>query len=123
MDKSTLGSNLNILLTPLLKLTIPEFLSRLWIFIVPFLFWNTCVLKRPKATLVYPVCIPSLFSSPCSLLPTLLSGRSLGSMGHGLHQRMLEAELLPTLQHHRPSPGAALVEQALYPTTHASFGY
>lgn len=38
-----------------------EFLSRLWIFIVPFLFWNTCVFKRPKATLVSPVCIPCLF--------------------------------------------------------------
>lgn len=28
---------------------------------MPFLSWNTCVLKRPKATLVSPVCIPSLF--------------------------------------------------------------
>lgn len=62
MNKSTFGSNLNI------KCWLPsevgyscEFLSRLWIFMVPFLFWNTCVLKRPKATLVSPVCIPSLF--------------------------------------------------------------
>lgn len=30
---------------------------------MPFLFWNTCVLKRPQATLVSPVCVPSLFLS------------------------------------------------------------
>lgn len=34
-------------------------------------------------------------------------------MDCGLHWRELEDELAPTLQHHRPSPGAGLVEQAL----------
>lgn len=62
MDKSTLGSNLNIKCwLPFWSWLFLIFFSRLWIFIVPFFFWNICVLKRHKATLVSLVCIPSLF--------------------------------------------------------------
>lgn len=121
MDKSTFGSNLNI------KCWFPsevgysyEFLSRLWIFIVPFLFWNTCVLETQSHP-GFPGVYFLPFSSPFSLFPALLSSRYPGSMGCGLHRRELEDELAPTLQHHLPFPGAGLVEQALNYTTHASF--